>query len=201
MARQLILIFAFAFLAACATPPALSPSAAPAGNYKLDPKHASVVWSLSHAGLSNYTARFDTISGALNFVPDSPENSTVDIRIDPNSVNTGLPDFDTEIAASGKYLDAKTYPEIRFVSESITLTGDNSGLITGTLTLKGVTKPVTLDVTFNGAGKSFGHPGKTLGFSAKASFKRSDFNIGHLVAFGIGDDVTLRIETEFNQVK
>ena len=201
MARQLILIFAFAFLAACATPPAQSPSAAPAGNYKLDPKHASVTWSLSHAGLSNYTARFDTISGALNFDPDSPQNSTVDIRIDPNSVNTGLAAFDTEIAISGKYLDAKTYSEIRFISESITLTGDNSGLITGTLTLKGVTKPVTLDVTFNGAGKSFGHPGKTLGFSAKTSFKRSDFNIGHLVAFGIGDEVSLRIETEFNQVK
>ncbi len=201
MARQLILIFAFAFLAACATPPTLSPSAAPAGNYKLDPKHASVTWSLSHAGLSNFTARFDTISGALNFDPDSPENSTVDIRIDPNSVNTGLAAFDTEIATSGKYLDAKTYPEIRFVSESITLTGENSGLITGTLTLKGVTKPVTLDVTFNGAGKSFGHPGKTLGFSAQTSFKRSDFNIGHLVAFGIGDEVSLRIETEFNQTK
>ena len=191
----------FVLLAACATPAVVTPTAAPAGNYKLDPTHASVHWSLSHAGLSNYTARFDDISGALNFNPESPENSTVDIRIDPKSVNTGLPKFDEEIATSGNYFDADTYPEIRFVSTGIKLTGEATGLISGDLTLKGVTKPVTLDVTFNGAGKSFGNPGKTLGFSATTKFLRSDYNMGHLVSFGIGDEVTLRIETEFNEAR
>ena len=199
MIRILITSLAFMFLAACATPPVVTPTAAPAGNYKLDPTHASVTWSLSHAGLSNYTARFNTISGALNFNPDAPQNSTVDIRIDPKSVSTGLPKFDEEIATSGNYFDAEKFPEIRFVSTAIELTGEATGLITGDLTLKGVTKPVTLDVTFNGAGKSFGNPGKTLGFSATTSFKRSEFDMGHLVAFGIGDEVSLRIETEFNE--
>lgn len=199
MIRILITSLAFMFLAACATPPVVTPTAAPAGNYKLDPTHASVTWSLSHAGLSNYTARFNTISGALNFNPDAPQNSTVDIRIDPKSVSTGLPKFDEEIATSGNYFDAEKFPEIRFVSTAIELTGEATGLITGDLTLKGVTKPVTLDVTFNGAGKSFGNPGKTLGFSAMTSFKRSEFDMGHLVAFGIGDEVSLRIETEFNE--
>ena len=189
----------FFALSACATPPVIAPSAAPAGNYKLDPTHASVTWALSHAGLSNYTARFDTISGALNFNPDAPQNSTVDIRIDPKSISTGLPKFDEEIATSGNYFDANTFPEIRFVSTDIKLTGDATGLITGDLTVKDVTKPVTLDVTFNGAGKSFGNPGKTLGFSATTSFLRSDYNMGHLVSFGIGDEVSLRIETEFNE--
>ena len=189
----------FVLLSACATPPVVNPSAAPAGNYKLDPTHTSVTWSLSHAGLSNYTARFDTISGALNFASDAPQNSTVDIRIDPKSVSTGLPKFDEEIATSGNYFDANTFPEIRFVSTDIKLTGDATGLITGDLTVKGVTKPVTLDVTFNGAGKSFDNPGKTLGFSATTSFLRSDYNMGHLVSFGIGDEVSLRIETEFNE--
>ena len=191
----------FLLLAACATPPVVSPTAAPAGNYKLDPTHASVNWSLSHAGLSNYTARFDTISGALNFNPDTPENSIVDIRIDPKSVNTGLPKFDEEIATSGNYFDANQFPEIKFVSTDIKLTGEATGMITGDLTLKGVTKPVTLDVTFNGAGKSFGNPGKTLGFSATTKFLRSDYNMGHLVAFGIGDEITLQIETEFNEAQ
>ena len=191
----------FTILAACATPPVITPSAAPAGNYRLDPTHASVTWSLSHAGLSNYTARFDTISGALDYTPDAPQNSRVDIRIDPKSVNTGLPKFNEEIATSGNYFDADTYPEIRFVSTGIKLTGEATGLITGDLTLKGVTKPVTLDVIFNGAGKSFGNPGKTLGFSATTKFKRSEYNMGHLVAFGIGDEVTLRIETEFNEAQ
>lgn len=201
MIRILTASFAFILISACATPPVITPSAAPAGNYKLDPTHASVTWSLSHAGLSNYTARFDDISGALNFVSDAPQNSTVDIRIDPKSVSTGLPKFDEEIATSGNYFDANTFPEIRFVSTGIKLTGEATGLITGDLTLKGVTKPVTLDVTFNGAGKSFGNPGKTLGFSASTKFLRSDYNMGHLVAFGIGDEVTLRIETEFNEAQ
>lgn len=199
MMRVFATFLIFVILSACATPPVVTPSAAPAGNYKLDPTHASVTWSLSHAGLSNYTARFDTISGALNFNPDAPQNSTVDIRIDPKSISTGLPKFDEEIATSGNYFDANTFPEIRFVSTDIKLTGDATGLITGDLTVKGVTKPVTLDVTFNGAGKSFGNPGKTLGFSATTSFLRSDYNMGHLVSFGIGDEVSLRIETEFNE--
>lgn len=201
MMRFFIASLVFILLAACATPPVVSATAAPAGNYKLDPTHASVHWSLSHAGLSNYTARFDDISGALNFNPDKPENSSVDIRIDPKSVNTGLPKFDEEIATSGNYFDADKFPEIRFVSTDIKLTGAATGLIIGDLTLKGVTKPVTLDVVFNGAGKSFGNPGKTLGFSATTKFFRSDYNMGHLVSFGIGDEVTLRIETEFNEAQ
>ena len=188
-------------VSACASPPVVEVSAAPAGNYRLDPTHASVTWSLSHAGLSNYTARFDDISGALNFRPEAPANSSVDIRIDPKSVSTGLPKFDEEIATSGNYFDANSFPEIRFVSTDIKLTGEATGLITGDLTLKGVTKPVTLDVIFNGAGKSFGNPGKTLGFSATTTFLRSDYNMGHLVSFGIGDEVNLRIETEFNEAQ
>ncbi len=194
-------LFACGMLSACATPPVVTPTAAPAGNYKLDPTHASVTWSLSHAGLSNYTARFDKITGTLDFNPDAPEQSKVYIRIDPKSVSTGLPKFDDEIAMSGKYFNADQYPEIRFVSTGIKITGEATGLITGDLTLKGVTKPVTLDVTFNGAGKSFGNPGKTLGFSATTKFLRSDYNMGHLVSFGIGDEVSLRIETEFNEAQ
>lgn len=201
MIRIFTVSLIFAVLTACATPPVVAPTAAPAGNYKLDPTHASVHWSLSHAGLSNYTARFDTISGALDFNPKSPEKSSVDIRIDPKSVNTGLPKFDEEIATSGNYFDADKFPEIKFVSTDIKLTGEATGLITGDLTVKGVTKAVTLDVTFNGAGKSFGNPGKTLGFSATTKFLRSDYNMGHLVSFGIGDEVTLRIETEFNEAR
>lgn len=201
--KHILLSFAaFAVLTGCATPPVQSPLAAPSGNYILDPTHTSVVWSLSHAGLSNYTARFDNISGALDYDPQNPQNSRVDIRIDPKSVNTGLPDFDETIATSGNYLDADTYPDIRFVSTSIEITGETTGLITGNLTLRGVTKPVTLDTVFNGAGKSFGKPGQTLGFSATTEFMRSDFGMDYLIRLAnIGDKMTLRIETEFNEAQ
>jgi len=186
-------------LSACYSPPEITPLAAPDGDYVLDPAHASVVWSVKHAGLSNYTARFDKITGALTFDSNNPTNSRVDIRIDPKSVNTGDANFDSEIATKSSYFNAGTHTEIRFISTGIVTTGENTGEITGDLTFRGVTLPVTLDTVFNGAGKSFGHSGKTLGFSAKSSFKRSDFGMTNLINFGIGDEVTIVIETEFNE--
>ena len=187
-------------LISCATAPVLDVAQAPAGAYKLDPTHASVTWSLSHAGLSQYTARFNTISGELDFDPAAPENSRLSVRIDPASVSTGLPSFDEELSTDGKYFDTDAHKDILFVSTQSVKTGQNTGRVTGNLTLKGVTKPVTLDVTYNGAGKSFGNPGKTLGFSATGELLRSDFGVGtFLTNFGIGDKVTLRIEAEFNE--
>ena len=186
-------------LSACYSPPEISPLAAPDGDYVLDPAHASVIWSVKHAGLSNYTARFDKISGALTFDSNNPTASRVDISIDPASVNTGDAKFDNEIATKSSYFNAGTYSEIRFVSTDIVKTSENTGTITGDLTFRGVTLPITLDTVFNGAGKSFGHSGKTLGFSAKTRFNRSDFGMTNLINFGIGDEVTIVIETEFNE--
>jgi polyisoprenoid-binding protein YceI len=186
-------------LAGCYTPPQISPLAAPDGDYVLDPAHASLVWSVKHAGLSNYTARFDSISGALTFDSENPENSRVDIIIDPLSVSTGDSEFDDEIATKSSYFDTGSHPQIRFVSTNIVTTGENTGKITGDLTFRGTTLPVVLETVFNGAGKSFGHKGKTLGFSARAKFNRSDFGMNNLINFGIGDEVSIVIETEFNE--
>lgn len=197
----LAIIVLGASLSACASAPQIAADAAPKGDYILDPTHTSVLWSLSHAGLSNYTARFDDVSGALSFDPQNPQNSKLDIIIQADSVNTGLPKFDATIANQAKYFNAKQYPQIRYVSDQITKTSPNSGTAKGNLTFRGITKPVTLDVIYNGAGKSFGHAGKTLGFSANGEFLRSEFGLTTLTNFGIGDKVTLRIETEFNQGK
>jgi len=199
--KQIFLPLALLALTACATAPALDVAAAPEGAYVLDPAHASVNWSLSHAGLSFYTARFDDISGALDFNPNSPTSSQLDVRIDPKSVSTGDPEWDAKLATDGKYFDGNTYSEIRFVSTSATTSSANTGQVTGDLTLKGVTLPVTLDVTYNGAGKSFGNPGATLGFSAIGKINRSEWGMTTLTNFGIGDEVTLRIEVEFNEAQ
>lgn len=186
-------------LSGCVSAPVLEVAAAPEGAYVLDPAHASVNWSLSHSGLSFYTARFDEISGALDFNPDNPAASRLDIRIDPMSVSTGDPEWDKKLASDGKYFDGENHPEIRFVSTSAKTLTDRTGTVTGNLTLRGVTKPMTLNVTYNGAGKSFGHPGATLGFSAIGKIKRSEWGMDYLTNFGIGDEVTLRIEVEFNE--
>ena len=197
--HHIFITFMSALLASCFTPPVVTREPALAGNYVLDPAHASVVWSISHVGMSHYTARFDDISGTLSFDPLAPENSHVDIIIDPASVSTGDKEFDETIGRGGSYFNADKYPQIRFVSRSIKITGENTGEIIGDLTFRGKNLPVTLEVVFNGAGKSFGHSGKTLGFSASGTFMRSDFGLTTLKNFGIGDEITLRIETEFNE--
>ena len=188
-----------ALQAACFTPPVTTPMESLKGNYVLDPAHTSIIWKIKHAGLSNFTARFDSVSGILAFDPQNPQNSHIDISIDPISVNTGDSEFDDEIGTEGRYFDGEKHTKIKFVSTSITVTGENTGLITGDLSFRGQTHPLTLNTVFNGAGKSFGHKGKTLGFSATTSFNRSDFGLSHLLNFGIGDEIIISIETEFNE--
>ena len=199
--KHLFLSISLVLFTACATAPVLDVASAPEGAYVLDPAHASVNWSLSHSGLSFYTARFDEISGALDFDPAAPTNSRLDVRINPNSVSTGDTEWDETLATDGKYFDGETYPEIRFTSTSATTKTKTTGQVTGDLTLRGITKPVTLDVTYNGAGKSFGNPGATLGFSAIGTLNRSEWGMDYLTSFGIGDEVTLRIEAEFNEAQ
>lgn len=199
MLRYFALTFFAILLTGCYTAPDVAPEAAVSGNYELDPTHTSIIWSLSHVGLSNYSGRFDDVKGTLRFVADAPGESVADIRIKTSSVNTGLPEFDETIAFDSNYFDGKTHPEIRFLTTEFYIYEKGRSEITGDLTFRGITKPVTLDVTFNGSGKSFGHPGDTLGFSAIGKFNRSDFGLTHLKNFGIGDEITLRIETEFNE--
>ncbi len=197
--QTLLIAFVTFLLVSCYTPPNIERTDALAGNYQLDPSHTSIVWRVSHVGLSNYTARFNTINGTLVFDPLSPKQSKVDIIIDPASISTGDTDFDETIGQRSSYFNAGKYPEIRFISRTISLTGENTGIIVGDLTFRGISKSLRLNVKFNGAGKSFGHKGKTLGFSATGTLSRSDFGLSTLSNFGIGDEISLRIEAEFNE--
>ena len=169
-------------------------AAQPSGNYTVEPTHTTVVWRLTHMGASNYTARFDKISGNLDFNSANPTASSVNITIDPNSVSTGLPNFDKEIAT--KFFDAGNHPSINFVSTSLVKTGDTSGDLTGNLSFRGVTKPVTLKVQFNGGQVHPFTQRHLIGFSARGNFKRSDFGLNAMVPM-VGDNVELIIETEF----
>jgi polyisoprenoid-binding protein YceI len=170
-------------------------AAQPAGVYEVEPTHASVTWRLSHVGLSTYTARFDKISGTIDFNPTNPTASSADIVIDPNSVNTGLERFDKEIAK--EVFKAEANPEIRFRSTKLTSTSPTTGTMTGDLTVAGVTKPMTLNVGYNSGRMSPFARRQNIGFSASGKLKRSDWGMSNWVAFGIGDDVDLIIEVEF----
>lgn len=176
----------------------------PAGVYTLDDSHTSVTWKVSHLGLSNYTARFTKATAELTFDPAAPEKSALVATVDPLSIRTDYPgaaekDFDKELATGGTWFNAASFPEIKFVSDKIEITGEKTGKVRGSLTMLGVTKPMTLDVTMNGAvlAKPFGNI-PALGFSAKGVIKRSDWGMTNYVP-NIGDDVEILIETELHK--
>jgi polyisoprenoid-binding protein YceI len=192
---------ASASASATAATPAVDPAkvanlaSQPAGTYEVEPTHTSVHWRLSHSGLSTYTARFDKIGGTIEFNPQNPTASSANITIDATSVNTGLPNFDKEIAK--EVFKAEANPTITFKSTSLTATSPVTGTMTGDLTVAGVTKPVTLNVTYNTGRLSPFRRVQNVGFSATGSLKRSDWGMNNWLNFGIGDTVDLIIEAEF----
>ncbi|PVM93218.1 polyisoprenoid-binding protein [Caulobacter radicis] len=179
--------------------PATDPAAAPAGTWALDKRHASLTLRVKHFGTSNYTFRLSGLDGSYAYDPANPTASKVSITVDPKSVDTGLPNFNKEISDDPKFFDSAKYPTITFVSTKIEQTSPGKGKLTGDLTFRGVTKPVTLDVTYNGFAKTpFGS--QIMGFSAAGKIKRSEFGFTHLVPM-VSDDVDLAIEAEFNPKK
>ena len=174
----------------------------PAGVYNLDETHAQLVWQVSHLGLSNYTARFTSFDADLTFDPANPENSKLVATIDPTSIKTDFPypekkDFDAELVSAENWFNSGNFPEIKFMSTGIERTGENTGVLKGDLTFLGMTKPMTLDVTFNAAMAQQPFTQKpTLGFSARGSIKRSEWGMATYVP-NIGDEVNLIIEAEF----
>ncbi len=168
------------------------PAQAPAGEYALDPHHASVTLKLAHMGLSHYTMHFTTLSGGYAFDPAHPTASKVRLSIDPNSIQTDDPAFNKEIAE--KFLETGKYPTITFASTSLTRGAANHGKLAGDLTFHGVTKPVSLNVDYRGFVTMMGQ--QRMGFSGETVIKRSDFGAGAYVPV-VGDEVTVLVELEF----
>jgi polyisoprenoid-binding protein YceI len=175
---------------------------APSGAYAADPAHSSIVWRVNYLGLANYTARFVKFDADLTFDAAAPEKSSVTVNIDPTSVRTEYPfkekkDFDAALSTEDRWFNSAKFPQITFLSTGVKRTGPKTGKMTGNLTLLGVTKPVTLDVTFNNSMKEHPFAKKSaIGFSAKGSIKRSDFGMSALVP-NIADNVEIIIEAVF----
>lgn len=191
--------------------PAAAPAAidAPAGVYTLDPNHSTVVFKVSHLGFSNYTATFDKLGGQLTFDPANPTAMSVNATIDVASLDLPAPPAGFHDELIGKnWFDSAANPQITFKSTKVETTGPRSANVTGDLTLHGVTKPVVLAATFNGGypPNSMDPGGARIGFSAKTSFKRSDFGMGYGVPapgsnMGVSDNVDVAIETEWSMKK
>ena len=150
-------------------------SVAPTGAYNLDPSHSQLLFSLVHLGLTDFYGRFDRLSGTLNFDPKSPEKSSVAVTIDTTSVDTPSAGLNDEL--KGTVFGIRAFPAATFKSTSVTRTGPDTGRIEGNLTIKGVTKPVTLDVVFSGGEEDPLNGAYALGFKATATIKRTDFGL------------------------
>jgi polyisoprenoid-binding protein YceI len=170
-------------------------SATPAGVYKNDASHAYITYSYDHQGYSRPWLRWRKWDASLNWNPAAPEQSTIAVTIDANSADSGVDEFDTHLK-SPDFFDVAQFPTITFTSTAMDITGGSSGRLTGDLTIKGVTKPATLDVKINKAAFEERWGVYKLGFSAHGAIKRSDFGVDRYVPF-VGDDVTVVIEAEF----
>lgn len=171
----------------------------PSGEYGLDKTHAYITISYSHLGFSNPHVGFDSFDVNLNADSENPENSKVEVLIDATSVNSRVESFNGHL--NGKnFFDTANFPAITFKSTSIKSTGESTFDVTGDLTIKGITKPVTLAATIN---KAADHPMRkvpTIGVSATAKVSRSEWGLSRAVP-NVGDEVTLMIEVELPQKK
>lgn len=180
-----------------------------AGTYTIDPTHTSLVFKVSHFGMSDYTARFTDVDATLVFNPEDVSQMALEVTVDPASVETNYtgdfkathPDsefdsFNEELAQSPAWFNAGAHPEITFTATEITKVSNSEGKVTGDLTFLGVTKPLTLDVTYNGTNSMMG---EKIGFTASGSLDRTEFGFD-TYAPNIGATVDLQIETEFAKV-
>ena len=174
-----------------------APALAEPQSFKIDAAHTNVMWGVTHFGYSKMLGRFNAIEGNFTFDEQNVAGSKVDVSIKTDSVDTKVAQLDTHLK-SPDFFNAAAHPAITFKSTSASKTGEKTGKLTGDLTINGVTKPVTLDVTFN---KLAPHPVPAMkgvlnvGFSATAKLNRHDFNVSYGKG-AIGDEVTLWIEVE-----
>ncbi len=171
------------------------------GQYTLDPNHATLLWKLNHLGFSTLTGRFNDFDATLDFDPENIENSSVEVIIETTGLDMNLPEFEEELLGEN-YFNAAQFPQVIYRTTSLSETIDEDTYIfDGELTLRGVTAPVALEVSFNGGGRvSFPPPPVyTIGFSASANFLRSTFGIDRFVSFGVGDEIELEIHVEFQE--
>jgi len=162
--------------------------------YNFDKTHTNVVWFANHFGFSHPFGYFSEVEGYFAVDQNHPELSKIDVTIKTASLGTPFPKF-TEHLKSKDFFDVTKFPDAKFVSTKVDVTGKDTANVIGDLTLHGVTKPVVLEVKLNNIGDHPMSKKPYIGFSATSIIKRSDFGISYGLP-GVGDDVRLVIEVE-----
>lgn len=183
--KTLVAALAFATVAA--------PALAAPETYRLDSGHTFPRFSYSHFGFSTQLSRFNRTTGTVT-LDRAARTGAVDISIDTTSVDTGFAVFDEHIQAED-FLDTAKHPTATFRSSRVVFSGDTPTAVEGVLTLKGVSRPVTLKVT---SFQAMPHPilkKDAIGANATVTVKRTDFNMGKYAPH-VGDDVTIDVAVE-----
>jgi len=188
MKKQAAAVFTFVLAALFAAPGFAAPE-----TYVVDPTHTYPRFEYSHFGYSNQIQRFNKTSGTI-VVDRAARTGSVHISIDAKAVDTGYALFNEHIQGED-YFDTAKYPTITYKSTAVKFDGDKPVAVEGLLTVKGVTRPVTLKVT---SFHSMPHPmlkKDAIGANAVAKIKRSEFNAGKNAPH-VSDEVTLTIAVE-----
>lgn len=170
-------------------------SAAATESFVFDTSHTHILFFVSHFGFSTTQGEFLAFDGELILDPDDPSNSSVSVTIDTASIDTGYAERDEHLRTAD-FFDVEQFPTITFESTDVEMTGDDTAIVTGDLTMLGETREIQLDVTLNGMGPHPFREGVTIaGFDATATILRSDFGMNYGVP-AVGDEVEIRITTE-----
>ena len=166
--------------------------------WQIDPAHTTVAFTVRHMGISNVHGRFTKVSGTASVDDNDITKSSVNATMDIQSITTGNDSRDNDLR-SPNYFDAAQFPTMTFKSKSVTKAGDNKLKIVGDLTIKGVTKEVTLDVDGPSSPIKMG-PNQRRGLSATTSINRKDFGVGAKTpAAMVGEEIKIEIDAELTQ--
>jgi len=173
------------------------PAAAAPEIYRIDQSHMSMAFLVTHVGFAKTLGLFRKAEGSFVFDPEVPQVADIQVTIDAESVFTNHEKRDEHLRGVD-FLDVANHPEITFVGTEATQTGPRAGTVTGDLTIRGVTRPVILEVVWNKSGAyPFGDGHYAMGLSARTKIKRSDFGMTYAVAGGlVGDEVEIILEFE-----
>ena len=169
------------------------------GEYELDENHAYLSFSYSHLGLSYPELQFGTFDAVLHLNGNNMGDSQVSITIDAASIVSAAAPLD-EVLRGADFFDVANHPEITFTSTGYSETTENAGVLSGDLSVAGVSKPVLLDVTINQAEMNQRTRREMIGFTATGSVNRSDFG---LIKYDqmVGDELSINVQAEFQKAR
>jgi len=174
-----------------------TPADVKAGTYAVEPAHTQVTFSVSHMGISPFAGTFSGASGSMTLDPKNLGATKLSVTIPTSSVQTTSSKLSEELV-SADWLDAAKFPTATFVATSVTPRGPEAASINGTLTLHGVSKPVTIEARFFGAAANPMSKKDSIGFLARAMIKRSDFGVSKYVPL-VSDETVLVINAAFEK--